>query len=140
MRTAAAVAMMLIATGLYAQDAGRPYFGSVSRYEGMDAIRAGQAYAAAMASGNPGVVESALAHTLMMTLAGPAADTRRLRETVGTVARTAGSRELRYKAYLTGMALDKPELFREMRLEGYRTADELFGAVASRLAVHYAAK
>jgi hypothetical protein len=138
MRTAAVVAVMVIAAGVHAQSTEGTYFGDVRRYERIDLVRVGRAYAGALGSENGGVVESALAQAAMMKLVLPAADCHVVREMTRRIARTAGSQELRYKAHLTGMVLDEPEIFRGMHLEGYGAADELFGALASKLAKHYA--
>jgi hypothetical protein len=140
MKTAAVIAIMLIGFQAEAQTAEQAYFGNPARYENIGRAGAGRAYLAALASGNDGVVESALAHVAMMKLVCPDAGCPDVRETVERLTRTAGTQELQYKAYLTLGILDRPELFNGLERGRYGSADELFGAAASRLAVRYATR
>jgi len=140
MKAAAVVAMMMVAVTVQAQNVSTAYFGDPCRYEQIGMRKMERAYIAPLMSENEGVVESALAHVAMMKLLLPAANHDAVKEHVVRVARSAAAPELRYKAYLTGMVLDKPEMFREMPRQGYATADQLFGAVASTLAMYYAAR
>jgi len=139
MKTAAVVAMMVIALQANAQAPEQPYFGASARYERLG-TGGGRIYLAALASENDGVVESALAHVAMMKLVRPDAGCPALREAVERTARTADTQELQYKAYLTLRVLDDPGLFKGLERGGYAAADEFFGAAASRLAMHYAAR
>ncbi len=134
MRTAAIVALMLAAAGAFAQPAAPACFAHPSSYATLDVARAGRAYAAALASENSGVVESALAQTAMMTLAAPGSTTRDLRRAVGRVAQSAASRELRYKAYVVGRVMDDPALFAGLENGEYGDPDALFGAASARMA------
>ena len=140
MKAAAVVAMMMVTVTVQAQNVSAAYFGDPGRYEQIGTRKMERAYRVALKSENEGVVESALAHVAMMKLLLPAANHDAVKEQVVRVARSAAAPELRYKAHLTCMVLDRPEMFREMPRKGYATADELFGSVASTLAMYYAAR
>ena len=116
------------------------YFASPTSYSHANTAKAERGYMACIATANDGVVESALAHVAMMKLAIPENDYRLLKSRVAEVARTAASPETRYKAFLTGTVLENPDIFAGVARTGYESADELFGALASRLGAYYAAK
>jgi len=137
--TVLAALMMLAATG-YTQDDKPAYSAIPDGSTAAHAAKAEQNYAACLATANDGVTESALAHVALMKLSMPERDYRLLNARVADVARTAGSPEIRYKAFLTGMVLGHPEVFTALPSVTYQSPDEFFGAVASRLGEYYATR
>ena len=132
-------ALTILAATSYARSDEHGYFADPSGYRDASFARAERGYLACLATTNDGVIESALAHVAMMKLEVPDADYSLLESRVAGVARTAASPETRYKAFLTGMVLTSPDILKGFRT-GYDTADEFFGAIASRLGEYYAAR
>lgn len=141
MKTYAAVVaiMMLAATGS-AQTTTAKYFADESLYRSLNAARVEQGYLACLTMANDGVVESALAQIAMMKLMKVVDGSEAVRTRVAAIARTAASQELRYKAFLTKTVLEDPRMFDTIATTGYESADELFGAIASRMSECYAAR
>ncbi len=125
------VAMVMLTASAYASTG--DYFANPESYSTVNTATVVRNYASCLVSGNDGVIESALAHAAVMKLALPDADYRLLEAKVAEVARTATSPEIRYKAFLTGMVLDNPNMFRMLVTSSYEVPDELFAAIASRL-------
>jgi len=140
MKTTILAASLLVVLSVQAQPVDRPYFGDFRQYGQLSGVAAQQAFLAALHSENDGVLESALAHAAMVGLLRPSNDYGRVQQRVAAIARSAASPELRYKAYLTATVLEDPGIFRGLGSEGYTTADEFFGALASRLAVSSTAR
>ncbi len=141
MRTyAAVVAMMMLAAAVSAQTTNVKYFADESLYGSLNVTRAERGYLTCLNIGNDGVVESALAQIAMMKLMKATDGSEAMRTKVAAIARTAASQELRYKAFLTKTVLEDPGMFDTIARTGYESADELFGAIASRMSEYYAAR
>jgi hypothetical protein len=140
-RYSAVVALVLMATfTMSAQDNKVRYFTSVDGYRDINSAKVERQYLVSLSTGNDGVLESALAHVAMMKLALPNERYQVLHERVTDIAKTASSPEIRYKAFLTAMTLDDPKIFGAMDLQQFKSPDELFAALASRLGQLYAVK
>ena len=139
MRTITAVTIaMMIASAASASE--RHFFSDSATYVHVGASRAAGFYAAALASSNPGVVESALAHVAMIALTMPDSDMSAARACVAAIERKAPTRETRYKAWVVRSLMDNPKLFAGMAKAGYEDPDALFAALAGRMAEYYAAQ
>lgn len=136
--TATVLVAMMMAAIVHAGEPG--YFSESAKYTAVEKTAAEKAYCASLKSDNEGVEESALAHVAMLKLSTPAAGMVEAKACVEEIARTASFNELRYKAFLVGMVLDHPEIFRNLARDGYTTPDELYAALASRLGEFYAAR
>ncbi len=136
MKAAALVlGMMLAATSLNAQiiPSDRNYFADATQFGPNWIARAEKAYGDCLQSSNEGVVESALAHVAMMKLALPARGFSELESKVARLVKNAATPELRYKAYLALVALQHPEIFRNIGHQNYGGHDELYGVLANKL-------
>jgi hypothetical protein len=135
MKTTAAVVALMMAGAVYAREGTpeRGYFANAARYQSVSTAKVERAYLGCLHSGHEGITESALAHVAMMKLAVPEARFKALKAGVIEVSRKAANPELRYKAWLTESVLEHPELFGGIIPGEYNSADELFGALASRL-------
>jgi hypothetical protein len=134
MMICAAAMMMFAASEATAQENNsRGYFSNAVSYQNARIPAALKGFERCLGSENDGVVESAMAHLAKMKLELPRFEseqiTRRL-EALATRAETAG---IRYKAYLASQVFKSPELFEGVRQAEYQSADEFFGALASRL-------
>jgi hypothetical protein len=138
MRTFAAVSIaVMIASPARASE--KQYFSDSVSYACIGAERAAGSYITALSSANNGVVESALAHVAMITLTMPGCAMRPVKATVAAIERNGATSEVRYKAWVVRTLMEKPELFAGVAKAGYVEPDALFGALAGRLAEHYAA-
>jgi hypothetical protein len=135
MKTAAAFVALMMAGAVYAGEntPEHGYFATTSRYQSVNTVKAERAYRTCLLSRHEGITESALAHVAMMKLAIPECEFKELKAGVREVARTAANPELRYKAWLITRVLEHPEIFSGITHGEYNSADELFGALASRL-------
>lgn len=135
MKTAAVVVALMMAGAVYAGESSteRSYFANAAMYQSVNTAKAERGYLGCLHSRHEGVTESALAHVAMMKLAVPQGEFKALKAGVTEVARKAANPELRYKAWLTASVLENPELFGGIARGEFNSADELFGALASRL-------
>lgn len=136
--TAAVLAAMMMTATVHAGEPG--YFSESAKYTVANKTAAEKAYCASLKSDNEGVRESALAHVAVLELSTPEPGSREVRACVERIARTASSDELRYKAFLVGVVMEHPEIFRNLSRDGYAAPDELYAALASRLGEFYAAR
>lgn len=131
MRTLAVVTLVI---GMAAAAAAQPaYFSSQARHRTADVDRAAQRFVESMAVGNEGVVESALAHAVVMKFCCPEHEFTVLQATINSLAVTADSPAIRYRAYLAGLVFDSPDLFAGEENRTFEGADELFQALAARV-------
>jgi hypothetical protein len=133
---AVAIAMMIVSTSS-ASD--RNCFSDSATYARFGAAKAAEFYVPALSSSNEGVVESALAHLAMIKLNMPGCELRSVKAGVRAIERKGMSAEVRYKAWVVRTLMERPELFEGIARSGYDGPDELFGALASRMAEYYAA-
>lgn len=131
MRTLAVVTILI---GMAAPAAAQPtYFSSKARHETADLDRAARRYIEAMAMRNEGVVESALAHAVVMKFCCPDHSFTGLQASINSLAVTSDSPSIRYRAYLAGLVFDSPELFAGEEQRNFEGTDELFQALAARV-------
>lgn len=140
----AVVAMMLMAATATAGDnanaSNLSYFSDAATYKCINATKVINKYLSCLGSENEGVVESALAHVAMMKLMLPACDFRAVNAKVAEVSLKAASAETRYKAFLTKTVLEEPGMFVRIENARYNDADELLGALASKMSETFAVR
>lgn len=133
----AVVAMMIMAAtvnaGENANASNLSYFSDAAKYKCINATKVIDKYLSCLSSENEGVVESALAHVAMFKLMLPASDFKAVNVKVTEVSLKAASAETRYKAFLTKTVLEEPRMFVRIEETRYNSADELFGALASKM-------
>ncbi len=118
-----------------AEDGDVPYFAIPNEQNTQKLDAALKSYAAALASDNEGLVESALAQVGFVAIWMPEQQFEDLREVVAKVANSGCSQSLRFKAYLIGMALESPRLFAHVRWADFRTTDEFYTALTRAMQV-----
>lgn len=138
MRTFAAVSIAIVIASP-ARASENQYFSDSATYACIGATRAAESYIPALSSPNNGVVESALAHVAMITLTVPGCAMRSVKANVTAIESNGVTEEVRYKAWVVRTLMEKPELFDGIAKAGYEEPDELFGALASKMAEYYAA-
>jgi hypothetical protein len=79
------------------------------------------------------IVEAGLAQVAMLKLAQPIAPCKRLRSRVEDLAITGETPAIRFKAYLTSMVFEHPELFIYEKYGTYTNGEQLFTALARRM-------
>jgi hypothetical protein len=127
-----------LTTAAYAQNArnakvSESYFSDVVSIQTAELATAERNYAACLASGNEGVVESALSHVAMMKLMYPVKEFAKLQRAVAKVESESPSQETRYKAYLVSALFNNPKQFASEARTDYNSPDELFGSLATRI-------
>lgn len=126
------IATALMATTALAQSA---YFSSPERHHSANLDKAAQQYARCLESCNTGVVESALAHVVLMKLYVPEKEFDGVREKIGSLSVNGCNPTIRYKAYLASLVYDDPELFAQERGQSFSDPEALFNSVSNRLQV-----
>lgn len=133
----AVIAMMIMATianaGDNANASDKSYFSDAAAYKCINTTKIMNTYLSCLSSENEGVVESALAHVAMLKLMLPGCDFKAVNAKVAEVSLKAASAETRYKAFLTKTVLEEPGMFIRIEETRYSDADELFGALASKM-------
>jgi hypothetical protein len=110
----------------------RAYLSAASSYQRVYVEKAVRNYKSCLDVANAGVVESALAHVAKLKLLFPKINCRGLEERIGYLSTHGQTPSIRYKACLTAMLFDNPDMFaREAQVE-YKDSNELFGALASK--------
>ena len=137
-----ALAMMVAVTASNAQSmaAEQGYFADATKFEPALIGQAEKGYIDCLKSDNDGVVESALAHVAMIKLALPARGFKEVELQIARLVKNAATPELRYKAYVTLVVMQHPEIFGSVAQGDYRGSDELFGAMSSRLCNYTSAR
>ncbi len=79
------------------------------------------------------IVECGLAQVAMLRLAQPNAKCKLLQMKVDELTIHGETPSIRYRAYLTSMVFEHPELFVYEKYGSYNDGDELFAALAQRL-------
>ena len=111
----------------------RAYFSSIDSYKNANLERAAKNYVACLNSENNGVILSGLAHVAMIALATQGEKVASVQAAVGSLAVTGRTPEIRFKAYLTSLVYDSPQMFREEASGHYDTPDELFAAIGGKV-------
>jgi hypothetical protein len=90
-------------------------------------------YALALMSDNNGVIESALAQIAFISLCMPDFCTEEMQSRVSSLAVVGRTTVIRYKAYLTGLAIESPSLFVQETAAKYENGEAFFSAISKRL-------
>lgn len=83
-------------------------------------------YEKALKSGNAGMVESAIFHSLKFMLFYPQEDAAKLKKQITRLVKEGETRSIRYKAYLASQFLNNPDLLATIEKEDYKDADRFF--------------
>ncbi len=134
--------IMLLATVSSTQisAAAEEYFADATMYTSAYIEKAEKAYSSCLRSETSGVVASALSHVAMLRLALPTKEFSDLESQVAKLVKNASTPELRYKAYLTLVVMEHPEIFRNVERQGFACCDELYTVLASRLCNYSSAR
>jgi|GEM_PF-974556 len=89
-------------------------------------------YVACLVSRNDAVVESAIAQSVKMRWALPAAGLDEMRTTLEKLATGGKTAAIRYKAYLAGLVYDSPALFEDESGQKYAWDEDLFAAISGK--------
>ncbi|MEK7249476.1 MAG: hypothetical protein AAB209_03535 [Bacteroidota bacterium] len=116
--------------------AGYPIFADLKSYQEFDVNRFGKNFLGSLEYADCNdIVECGLAQVAMLKLAQPAAQLNVLKKKVDGLALHGDTPAVRYKAYLTSMVFEHPELFIYEKYGTYLTGEELFTALAQRLQI-----
>ena len=123
-------------SGARAQDGNaeeRSYFArpDCSKIKNVEKIR--QNYLSALRSDNPGVVQSALAQVAYISMCMPDFSSGVMTATVASLAATGNTQAVRYRAYLTALAIENPGMFAAEREGKYENGEQLYSALSTRL-------
>jgi hypothetical protein len=89
-------------------------------------------YISGLVCPNDGVVESAIALSVKMRWAVPAAGLEEMRTTLEKLAAGGRTAAIRYKAYLAGLVFDSPAIFKGESGRDYPWDEDLFAAISGR--------
>ncbi|MBI5472701.1 MAG: hypothetical protein HY961_10195 [Ignavibacteriae bacterium] len=81
------------------------------------------------------IVEAGLAQIAMLKLAQPQTPCNKLKRKIDDLALNGATATVRYKAYLTNMVFEHPELFESEKYGLYLEGDDLFRALSERLSL-----
>ncbi len=90
-------------------------------------------YEKALKSGNAGMVESAIFHSLKFMLFYPQEDAAKLKKQITRLVKEGETRSIRYKAYLASQFLNNPDLLATIEKEDYKDADQFFKILGDTL-------
>ncbi len=90
-------------------------------------------YEKALKSGNAGMVESAIFHSLKFMLFYPQEDVAKLKKQITRLVKEGETRNIRYKAYLASQFLNNPDLLATIEKEDYKDADRFFKMLGDTL-------
>jgi hypothetical protein len=138
------VFVVLVAAGVVLQQAhaqGEPQadqpvsvFASLSSYQRADLGRIEKSFLFCLDCEVDGVVESAIAELTRLKLIKTTAESERIQEKMADLSMSGRSPSVRYKAYLASVVFDNPLLFAAESGLPFTTQNELFSAIANRLA------
>ncbi|MCX6120734.1 MAG: hypothetical protein NTX44_03860 [Ignavibacteriales bacterium] len=120
-------AMMLVAATNFSFT--QSFFPTLGKLSPVQIERIDKNYAAALASGNNGIVESALAIITMIKLDQPAIELPLLRTKIEYLASYSRTPSIRYKACLANGVLADPAMFKQVSARQYNDPDEFFSAI-----------
>jgi hypothetical protein len=113
---------------------GYKVFADLMSYQTCDVQRYGKNYLGSLEySGCNEIVECGLAQVAMLKLAQPNCKNNPIKNKVDELAIHGDTPAIRYKAYLTSMVFEHPELFVYEKYGSYNDGNELFTALAQRL-------
>lgn len=115
-------------------DSGIRVFADLKSYQDLDVQRYGKNFIPSLefTSCND-IVEAGLAQVAMLKLAQPKAELKALENKIDELALHGETPAIRYKAYLTSMVFEHPEMFVYEKYGDYADGDQLFTALAERL-------
>jgi hypothetical protein len=117
-------------------DAGYEVFADLKSYQECDLSRYEKNFLSALDYRECNeIVECGLAQVAMVKLAQPDAKCKLLQKKVDELTIHGETPSIRYRAYLTGMVFEHPELFIYEKYGNYQNGDELFNALAERLQI-----
>lgn len=87
----------------------------------------------ALKSGNAGLVESAIFHSLKFMIFYPEQDAAKLKKQITRLVKEGETRNIRYKAYLASQFLNNPDLLATIEKEDYKDADRFFKMLGDTL-------
>lgn len=87
----------------------------------------------ALKSGNAGLVESAIFHSLKFMIFYPEQDVAKLKKQITRLVKEGETRNIRYKAYLASQFLNNPDLLATIEKADYKDADEFFKMLGDTL-------
>lgn len=134
-RTSIAIALAsLLAMGAIAQEKTTPrVFAEFQSYRECDLARFERNFVSSLEYPADCIIEAGLAQVAMLKLAQPQTECNKLRRRVDELAIHGESPAIRYKAYLTSMVFDHPDLFVYEKYGEYESGEQLFTALAQRL-------
>ena len=127
-----AVVTALLATAAAAQTG---YFSSREKHRSADLDKVEFNYVLCLESCNTGVIESALAHVVLMKLYAPEKQLDMLQAKINSLSVNGCNPTIRYKAYLAGLVYDNPEIFKSEQGRKFENPEDLFGSLSDRLQV-----
>ena len=131
-------ALSMLALGVKGQenvstDADPSAFCSLRSYEECDLKKYEKNFLGSLDYPANEIIESGLAQVAMLKLAQPQTQCKKLKKKVDDLALHGATATVRYKAYLTGMVFEHPELFPYEKYGSYRDGDELFRVLSQQL-------
>lgn len=108
-------------------------FASAETYRTFDIKRHEKNFSLSLSHPMPMIVESALAQVVMLKLAQPDVPCIEWQKQIAQLALDGPTPGVRYKAYLAAMAFEQPRQFARIPAGKYRTADDMFIALADEI-------
>jgi hypothetical protein len=105
------------------------FFPALGKLSPAQILRIDKSYAAALASENRGIVESALAIVTMIKLDQPAIELPTLRTKIENLASYSRTPSIRYKACLAGGVFADPAKFKQASVHQNSDPDEFFSSI-----------
>ena len=124
---------LLIASANALGQKSAPCFASISSHSEAYVQNAAGNYTLLLTSLNDGVVESAIAHLTYLRMGSPESDLSEAREIITTLAETGRTPVIRYKARLSMMVFESPELFAAGVNASSSESDEFFNEIAAKV-------
>lgn len=134
-RTSIAIALAsLLALGARAQERTAPsVFAEFRSYQECNLARYEKNFVGSLEYPAHCIVEAGLAQVAMLKLAQPQTECKTLKRKVDELAIHGETPAIRYKAYLTSIIFEHPELFVYEKYGSYESGDQLFTALAQRM-------
>ena len=111
----------------------QPLFASVSSYVHADVNRLEKYMVSSLEQSTDGVVEDALREITRVKLAQPEAGAKRVMQKIRDLSTDGKTPAIRYKAMLSLLVFENPPLFAELKMREFRSAEEMFDAIADSL-------
>ena len=108
-------------------------FANVEAYRCCELGRIEDAYVRSLQHSNLGVVESAISNVARFMIARPECFSSAIDDQVRALAVDGPTAAIRYKASLTSLVCDRPELFLDLKDIDFTNSEELFTTIAQRL-------